>query len=354
MLPPEELFWHWRRAISPYFESIPLYDPERPPQIPEIHSFNVGGFLFMDTKFSAQKFVRDSSWLHSNDDSDHVGLQLFLNGRNHCENGGTDFVLDPHGICAVNLGYEVDALCSDAEVLSIVLPRERIAEDLPALADARGVLFDTATTSGRLLSGYLHLLRSTLPTASAEDAPMLSETLIGLLRTLLGGGDPTSTEAHAGVRAALLKHIDRHLNDPNLGTESLCAHFRMSRATLYRILKTEGGVRDYIQRRRLMAVFQALASPANMGRGIFEIGLEYGFSNPSHLSARFRDHFGMTPSEVREAAHSHIRHGRSPLSEGVRERGLSDAEIMERWSKELGAGNAERNPGKQETSPPAA
>ena len=24
MLPNEELFWHWRRGIAPYFESVPL------------------------------------------------------------------------------------------------------------------------------------------------------------------------------------------------------------------------------------------------------------------------------------------------------------------------------------------
>lgn len=352
-LPPEQLFWHWRRSISPYFDSVPLYDPEQPPQLPEIHMFNAGGFLFMDTKFSAQKFVRNSSWLHSNDDADHVGIQLFLSGRNQCENGGRDFVLDPTGIFAVNLGYEVDALCSDAEVLSIVLPRERISEDLPALADARGQLFDAGSTSGKLLGGFLHLLRTTMPGATAEDAPVLSEALIGLLRTLLGG-DTNSAEAHAGVRAAVQKHIDRNLGMRNLGTESICAHFQMSRATLYRILKPSGGVREYIQRRRLMAVFRALASPANMERGIFEIALDYGFGNPSHLSTRFRDHFGMTPSEVHEAARSHIRNGRAPLWDRAREHGLSDAEIMERWSKELGSSGQPSNPGPVETASPDA
>ena len=77
--------------------------------------------------FSEQKFVRDSSWLRRNDDSDHIGLQVFISGREpFAENGGSDFVLDNNGVHVVNLGYEVDAFCSDAEVLSIILPRDRV------------------------------------------------------------------------------------------------------------------------------------------------------------------------------------------------------------------------------------
>lgn len=336
MLPPEELFWHWRQAITPYFESVPLADPRNPPQVPEIHMYNAGGFLFMDTKFSGQKFVRDSSWLRRNDDSDHIGLQLYISGRNRCENGGTDFVLDTNGVYAVNLGYEVDAFCSDAEVLSIILPRDRVIADLPALGEARGLVFDGDTTSGKLLSGFFHLLRTTMPGTSASDAPVLTESLMGLLRALVTAGDPSSIEAQSGVLTALQRYIDQNLGDPGLGVERICAHFRMSRATLYRILKAQGGVRDYIQSRRLMLVFKALAAPANIERGVFDIALEYGFVNAGHFSTRFRDHFGMSPSEAREAAKSHAAHG-NVLFERDDESGLSDAEIMQRWSRELGA-----------------
>lgn len=335
MLPPEELFWHWRQAINPYFDSVPLADPRKPPQVPEIHMYNAGGFLFMDTKFSGQKFVRDNSWLRRNDDSDHIGLQVYISGRNRCENGGSDFVLGTNGVYAVNLGYEVEAVCSDAEVLSIILPRDRVTEDLPALAEARGLMFDGDTTSGKLLSGFFHLLRTTMPTTSASDAPVLTESLMGLLRALVMAGDPSSIEAQSGVFAALRKYIDQNLGDPGLGVETICAHFRMSRATLYRILKAHGGVRDYIQRRRLMLVFKALSAPTNIERGVFDIALEYGFINAGHLSTRFREYFGMSPSEAREAARSHAAHG-NVLFKGGEEDGLSDVEIMQRWSKELG------------------
>ena len=85
-----------------------------------------------------------------------------------------------------------------------------------------------------------------------------------------------------------------------------------------------------------MAIFKALAAPANIERGIFDIALEYGFINPGHLSTRFREHYGMSPSEAREAARSHLVHGNVLFME-ANDDGLSDAETMQRWSKELGA-----------------
>jgi AraC-like DNA-binding protein len=336
MAPPEELYWHWRRAVSPYFDTIPLDDPRNPPQLPELKMFNADGFLFGDVKFSGQKFIRDSSWLRRNDDSDHVALQFLVSGRNQCENGGSDFVMESRGIYALNMGYEIDAQCSEAQVLSVILPRNRVNEDLPALADARGLMFDTGSTSGKLLAGFFHLLCDTLPTTTVRDVPVLSESLFGLLRALITAGDPISIEAQSGVLASVQRYIDRNLGDPALGIESICAHFRMSRATLYRILAPHGGVRDYIQRRRLMGVFRALAAPANMDRGVFDIALEFGFGTPSYFSHRFREHFGMSPSEAREAAQSHFLRG-NQLFQGGEDEDLSDVETMLRWSKELGA-----------------
>ena len=62
---------------------------------------------------------------------------------------------------------------------------------------------------------------------------------------------------------------------------------------------------------------------------------DLGFINAGHFSTRFREYFGMSPSEAREAARSHAAHG-NVLFKVDDENGLSDVEIMQRWSKELG------------------
>lgn len=334
-MPNEELFWHWRSGISPYFQSVPLTDPRNPPLAPEVHLYNPGAFLFFDTKLSRQKFIRDADWLRRNDDSDHVGLQLFLRGQNQVDHGDLSFLIEPGDINIVNLGYEVDASCTDAEVLSVILPRHTVAEHLPNLHDARGLQFRAGSTAARLLTDFMHSLRRTFPVAPASDAAMLSHSMIGMLRVLFADGDPLSAEAQHGALTALQRHIDLNLGDPTLGIDSLCATYRMSRSTLYRLFQGQGGVRAYILRRRLMASFKALTTPGQMRRGIFDLALDYGFSSPSHFATRFRGQFGMTPSEVREAARAHLDRG-NPAILSPATSNLPDVELMRRWTQEIG------------------
>lgn len=335
MMSNEELFWHWRTGITPYFHSVPLADPRKPPQVPEIHLYNAQSFLFFDTKFSRQKFVRDRNWLRRNDDSDHVGLQLYLNGSNQVDHGDQSFMMAPGDIYAINLGFEIDASCTDAEVLSVILPREAVADYMPSLQDARGVVFRHNTIAGRLLADFMLSMRGILPTSVASDAQILSNSLIGLLRVLLADGNPMSVEAKGGTLTTLQRYIDQKLGDPDLGVDSICAAYRMSRATLYRLFQNQGGVRAYILRRRLMASFKALTSLDQAKRGIFDLALEFGFSSPSHFTTRFREQFGMTPSEVREAAQSHHSKGTTPRLSS-HHAGYHDVELMQRWTQELG------------------
>lgn len=332
----EELFWRWRSGISHYFHSIPMVDPRRPTRAPEVHIYNAGGFHFYHTNLSKQFYVRDPAWLRRNDDSDPVALQLYLRGTNHVENAGHSFVMRPDAINSVNLGYEVHASCSDAEVLTLALPRLMVAEHLPILHEAHGLMFGLDTTAGRLLAGFMHSLRETLPTAIAADAPILSQALFGLLQVLVAKGDPQSLDAREGTLKALQRHIDRNLGNPELGVSNICAKYRMSRATLYRLFQHQGGVRGYILRRRLRACFMALSAESQMKRGVFDIALEYGFTSPSHFTTRFRDEFGMRPSELREAAQARYTRGEKLVLSG-QSNGMPDVELMQRWSTELGS-----------------
>lgn len=347
-LPDEEMFWHWRRSLAPFFDCVPLVDPRESPQPVESRQYHLGDFLFVDAKFSQQRFVRDAAWGRRHDDADHVLLQVFLEGRNAGTNGDIGFVEEAGGVFAVNLGYDVEATCSAANTLSLVLPRDWLAAHLPALCDARGEVLPKGGMAARLFGDFMLSLRRTLPDATVGDAPLLSRSLVGLLGSLLSHEDAVSDDARGGAFQALQRYIDANLGDTELGTERLCHRFRMSRATLFRLFKEHGGVRTYIQQRRLMACFRAISAPQNAGRRIYDVGLDYGFATPSHLSTLFRRHFGMSPREVQEAGHARRAAGYA-MPDFAPVQGIPDAEVMRRWALELGlAGRAVGRIGKSE------
>lgn len=335
-MPDEELFWHCRTSISPYLEATPLVDPRAPTVRPEMHQYLVGDLIFIESNYSRQRYARDRVMRRRHDDVDHLGFQVYLSGSNCVSNGGRDYEETPGGVFVVNLGYDVEAVSTDAHVLTLIVPRTLIDERLPRLRDARGLLFSADQMGGRIFGDFMMSLRYRLPQASAEDGPMLSATLIGLLEGLIGADDPAARDGRTGAFLALQRHIEGNLGDLDLGADSLCARFRLSRATLFRIFKPHGGVQRYIQRRRLMACFRALCSRGGMHRPIYDVALDCGLTNPGYLSSLFRQHFGLSPSDVRDAARYRLKEGR-PVEPGVGDSALSDVERMQKWARELGA-----------------
>jgi len=338
-LPAEELLALCQRSVAPFFDAQSVADPGRPPRAPRIHEYHLGRCVFIDTEFPAQTFTRNEAWLRRHDDSDHVLLQFFVRGQNRVINGAQRYTEDYRNVYAVNLAFPIEAQSTDSRVLLLVLPRDLVKEAVPHLAQTCGAAFAPEGAGARIFGDHMLSLAKHLGQATAAEAPGIVKGTVGLLDALSSRDEAHAAPAvDAGFRAAC-GFIDRHLGDPALSAKSICRYLRCSRATLFRMFKPQGGVREHIQRRRLMACFDALASRAHAHRRIFDIALEYGFHSPSHFSHLFRAHFGMTPGDARDAG---LRMASPPAagdaSAGILLPGASrndEAERMWQWAKSL-------------------
>lgn len=338
MVPEEQHVPLWQQSIAPMLEARTI-DPDSG-FLPEMHQYHLGRFLFVDCTFAGQHFRRDAAMMARHDDADHLTLQMYVRGGNRVRNGGIQFEQVPGVVYGVSLAHEVEARSLDSEALVMVLPRQLLLDEVPALADLRGPAFAPDSVCGALFRDHMLSLRRLLPHAGVDTIPALTHSLLGLLDALMVKGDETARAANSAMFASVCRHVDQHLDDPGLTPDSICARFRCSRATLYRLFKPQGGVREHIQRRRLMACFKAITASRNLGRGIFDIALDYGFVSPSHFSHLFRQHFGMTPSEARDMGRS--RHDPLDLAMPSGGTAAEDAERMWRWSKSLTVAGAMR------------
>lgn len=98
--------------------------------------------------------------------------------------------------------------------------------------------------------------------------------------------------------ARILRHIDQHLDDPDLDTGRLQRRFAVSRPTLYRIFRPLGGVSRYIRERRLLAAHQRLRSDPE--RSITFLLYDLGFESERQFQRAFLAYFGMSPAEWRD------------------------------------------------------
>ena len=87
-----------------------------------------------------------------------------------------------------------------------------------------------------------------------------------------------------------------HLTDTDFDISNLTDALFVSQSTLYRRTKELTGMStsEYIRRHRLAKAMQLLRE----GHSVTEVSFHCGFNSPKYFSRRFKDEYGMSPSEV--------------------------------------------------------
>ena len=122
----------------------------------------------------------------------------------------------------------------------------------PLLDAVRGTALNTP--AGKLLSDYMLLLERNLPSLTLADAARLESTVPAMLGACLAPSVDRAASARHPIDLTLMERVRQavceYLRSPALGPNTLCREAATSRSQLYRLLKSEGGVFHYIQRRR--------------------------------------------------------------------------------------------------------
>jgi AraC-like DNA-binding protein len=302
-LKPEERFEAWRESIGVFL------DVRAPASGPVGFEADIEGYLLEDVFLSrccagAQKFDRPAIKI-ARDSIDHYMIQLVLGGQIEMDHRGDQFMIPTGGLVAFDLSEVMDTFNTDFEVLSIIVPRRRLA---PLLADPdaqQGARVDPQSGSGKLLANYLVTLFSVSPTLSTAEASLAARSLLDLIAlafnsTALRTGDLPELVQRAELMRVQNLIKERLANadlEPSVVTE-ICG---MSRSQLYRLFAPIGGVAEYIREQRLRRCLADLLSATHAHRQIADIGYRWGFSDPINFAKAFKQRFGRSPSEAREA-----------------------------------------------------
>jgi AraC-like DNA-binding protein len=100
-------------------------------------------------------------------------------------------------------------------------------------------------------------------------------------------------------RQAALDYIDTHLWNAKLGPDEIANAVNLSRASLYRVLAAEGGIRAVLLKRRLDETVRLMLADNKEERSLKEIVKHCGFGGSSQFTRAFRARFGVSPREYR-------------------------------------------------------
>lgn len=302
---PRDQFEAWHESISVIFDTSPLV--ERPVAAgfnATLSAYHLGNLLLSQVDFDGQRFERDRRKL-TLDGMDHYLVQLY-------STGGLDGVADDRertllggDVQILDLARTNDTVAQASTTIGVVVPREALREAI-GTDDLHGLVLRSDGGTGGLLADYMRSLIVRAGTITLADAPGVAEATTGMIAACFRTTAETVARARPALEATLLERIQAQietvLGSPELGPDSLCAAFRLSRSQLYRLFEPLGGVAAYIQARRLARAYADLASPAKVPRKIYEVAYRWGFVSEAHFTRAFRRAFGLTPGDARAGA----------------------------------------------------
>jgi AraC-like DNA-binding protein len=233
-------------------------------------------------------------------DGEFVGVLVNRGGREIVEQDGRTAVLTTGSLIVWDSSRPA-RFSVDSRMLkrTLFLARSDVARRNPRLAELTAVDLTRHRGVAQLLVSYLDSLTLALPTLAAPDAVGAREAALELLSASLTPDRNVAPRSfRAGLYAFAVEHIERRLGDPDLTPERIAGALATSLRTLQLAFEEHAdSVAGHIRARRLARCHADLSRP---GTGtVTDVAFRWGFTDSGNFARRFKQAYGMAPSELR-------------------------------------------------------
>jgi AraC-like DNA-binding protein len=300
-LPVAQQFEALAATVGVTHDVAPLADPPAAGFAASAEIWMLNQTVVSRSRFDPLLFCRPPARARR-DGVDHYTLLFTEQGQWDARADGPDQRVAEGELCLLDLARPLESRTGAVSSLCLLIPRPRLDALLPA-GNWHGVMPRGA--AGMLLRAYLQALTPRLAAMSVVEARDVEQATLHLVAAAMAPSAMAPARDAPAVAAGLLAtaraRIEARLADPTLSPDSLAAELGLSRASLYRLFAPMGGVRAFIQGRRLARVRARLADPRPVRR-LADVAFGCGFASESHFSREFRARFGQTPREARAEA----------------------------------------------------
>jgi AraC-like DNA-binding protein len=191
------------------------------------------------------------------------------------------------------------SVATDYAILIVHLARESVPAALLAL-EPHGLIFPRESGAARLIGAAMQEFYAQADGLTVSEAEAAIEGIVALTtacaRAKLAGDELDHMKSR---RKAALDYIDAHLGNAQLGPDEIADGAHLSRASLYRLLAAEGGIRAVLLARRLDEALRLLLADNKDERSLADVAKRCGFGGTSQFSRAFRARFGLPPRQYR-------------------------------------------------------
>jgi AraC-like DNA-binding protein len=243
--------------------------------------------------------------------NDDVSFGAVMTSRWDASQCGRSVDLHPgDGVLMSNGDIGALTFPDDCRYLAFCVPKSALAPLVPDLRALFARRIPAANPALRMLFRYLELAQEDYVAATPELQTALTNHVCDLLALALGptrdAAELARTRGVSGARLQAMKDdIRKSCHSPDLSVHTIAARHGVSVRYVQRIFE-EGGLTftQHLTERRLAASYDALRRRTPADVPVSTIAYDCGFADVSHFNRVFRQRFGCTPTDVRNAARS--------------------------------------------------
>jgi len=224
-------------------------------------------------------------------------LILHQSGRTVTLDRGEMTLVDPRQLYRARLA-------PGSSFLVAKFPRRNLVDRVGKLDHFMAQRLSAASGEAGLLSDFFRVLPAhaeALGTSAGKVSDQLLDLLAAALWKTTGGAVPHVASTRDLLRMELRAAIEKNLTDHTATAESIARSVGIGLRYANAILSDDRtSVGRLLQARRLDQCRRALADPLKMHRSISDVAYSLGFTDMTHFGRRFRQAFGLLPSDFRK------------------------------------------------------
>jgi AraC family transcriptional regulator, positive regulator of tynA and feaB len=242
---------------------------------------------------------------HIDANADELCLVRQTKGQMILNHAGRTLDLGPGEMTLVDPRRVYQARIAEGSGLLVAkFPRRHLIERIGKVDRFVAQKLTAASGEAGLLSDFLRVLPAhaeALGTSATNVSDQLLDLVAAGLWKATGGGVPQVASSRDLLRMQLRAAIEKHLTDHTATADSIARSAGIGLRYANAILSDDRtSVGRLLQARRLEQCRRALADPLKTHRSISTIAYSLGFTDMTHFGRRFRQAFGLLPSDYRK------------------------------------------------------
>jgi AraC-like DNA-binding protein len=238
------------------------------------------------------------------DGFDHFVLSHVISGELIAGLPGKAMSIKPGESLLIDTTEPAETGADDVTMITLSLARDSVRAAVGDVEGLHGYLIDAR--EGGLLSAMLRALVEQMPHLPFVAHAAITRSLIDLLSVAInpfGSGARSEFHRLEHVRFETVRQlIEANIARQDFSVQDITQATGISRAGLYRLFESSGGVNRFIQLCRLQQLRARLDNRAFDHLSLAELAPMFGIADESHASRLFKQIFGISPGAYRAAS----------------------------------------------------